>query len=59
MRYGDSERAVYYEQDRPLDRGGLIQKYLAVQVRFAFDISKEDLGFGHQEYGEPHPHDPL
>ena len=59
VRYGDSELAVYHEQDRPLDRGGLIQKYLAVQVRFAFDISKEDLGFGQQKHGEPRPHDPL
>ena len=28
------------EQDQPLDRAGLIQKYLAVQLRVSFDISK-------------------
>jgi hypothetical protein len=46
MRWRTSEVAVYYEQDQPLDRDGLIQKYVAVQYRFSFDVSKEDLGFG-------------
>ena len=40
------ELAVYHEQDQPLDRGGLIQKYLAVQLRVSFDVSKQDLGIG-------------
>ncbi len=46
VRWRQSELAVYYEQDRPLDRGGLIQKYLAVQLRVSFDVSKADLGLG-------------
>ena len=36
--------AFYREQDQPLDRSGLVQKYLAVQLRFSFDVSKQDLG---------------
>ena len=32
--------AFYREEDRPLDQSGLVQKYLAVQLRFAFDVSK-------------------
>jgi hypothetical protein len=46
VRWRSSELAVYHEQDQPLDRDGLIQKYLAVQLRVSFDISKEDLGLG-------------
>ncbi|MCP9440826.1 MAG: hypothetical protein NHB36_13180 [Nitrospira sp.] len=46
VRWRQSELAVYYEQDQPLDRGGLIQKYLAVQLRVSFDISKGDIDFG-------------
>lgn len=46
LRWRNAELAVYHEQDRPLDRGGLVQKYLAVQLRFSFDLSKEDLGIG-------------
>ena len=46
VRWRDMEFAVYHEQDLPLDRGGLVQQYLAVQLRFSFDISKQDLGFG-------------
>ena len=49
VRYGNSELAIYHEQDQPVDRAGLVQKYLAVQLRFAFDISREDLGLGHGE----------
>lgn len=46
LRWRTSEVAVYYEQDQPLDRDGLIQKYVAVQFRFSFDVSKGDLGLG-------------
>jgi hypothetical protein len=46
LRWRNMELAVYHEQDQPLDRGGLIQRYLAVQLRYAFDISKQDLGIG-------------
>lgn len=45
-RWRNMELAVYYEQDQPLDRSGLVQKYLALQLRFSFDISKQDLGIG-------------
>lgn len=45
-RWRNMELAVYHEQDQPLDRPGLIQKYLALQLRFSFDISKQDLGIG-------------
>ncbi len=44
VRWHDMELSVYREQDQPLDRNGLVQKYLAVQLRFAFDVSKNDLG---------------
>jgi hypothetical protein len=46
LRWRDSELAVYYEQDQPLDREGLIRKYLAVQLRFSFEFMKQDLGIG-------------
>jgi hypothetical protein len=46
LRWKNAELAVYHEQDQPLDRGGLIQRYLAVQLRFSFDVSKQDLGVG-------------
>lgn len=37
----DYEVSVYREQDRSLDKpGSLIQEYWAVQLRFAFDVSK-------------------
>lgn len=45
FRWRDMELAVYREQDQPLDRSGLVQKYIAVQLRFSFDVSKQDLGF--------------
>lgn len=46
VRWRDMELAVYCEQDEPLDRAGLVQKYLAIQFRFSFDVSKQDLGIG-------------
>lgn len=46
VRWRNMEFAVYHEQDQPLDRAGLVQKYLALQLRFSFDISKHDLGIG-------------
>ena len=46
VHWRDIEFAVYHEQDRPLDRGGLVQQYFALQLRFSFDISKQDLGIG-------------
>ncbi|HSA62442.1 MAG TPA: hypothetical protein VLE03_09410 [Nitrospiraceae bacterium] len=44
LHWRNMEFAFYSEQDMPLDRPGLIQKYLAVQLRFSFDVSKQDLG---------------
>jgi hypothetical protein len=38
---GDYEISVYREEDRSLDKPeSLIQKYWAVQLRFAFDVPK-------------------
>jgi hypothetical protein len=36
----DMELSVYQEQDQPLDKAGLVQKYTAVQLRFSFDVAK-------------------
>ncbi len=49
VRWKDMELAFYREEDRPLDQSGLVQKYYAVQLRFAFDVSKgalERMGMG-------------
>jgi hypothetical protein len=43
FRWEDMELSVYHEQDQPLDRSGLVQRYLAVQLRFAFDVPKRVL----------------
>ncbi len=40
VRWNDMELAFYREEDRPLDQSGLVQKYFAMQLRFAFDVSK-------------------
>jgi len=36
----DMEISVYREQDQPLDKPGLVQKYMAVQLRYSFDVPK-------------------
>ena len=36
----DMEISVYREQDQPLDKPGLVQKYWAVQLRYSFDVPK-------------------
>jgi hypothetical protein len=41
VRYQSMELALYHETDQPLDRDGLIQKYLALQFRYSFDVSKK------------------
>ena len=49
LRWRAMEFAVYREQDQPLDRPGLVQKYVAVQLRYAFDVPKrfaKTLGLG-------------
>lgn len=53
VRWRTSEVAVYLEQDQPLDRPGLVQKYVAVQYRMSFDVSKGDLGIGRVETVPP------
>jgi hypothetical protein len=41
FRYKDDyEVSVYLEQDQPLDKQGLVQKYVAVQLRYSFDVPK-------------------
>lgn len=53
LRWQDMELAVYREQDQPLDRAGLVQKYVAVQLRYSFDVSKQDLGLGKKKTTSP------
>ena len=36
----DMELSVYHEQDQPLDKTGLVQKYTAVQLRYSIDVPK-------------------
>lgn len=36
----DMELSLYQEQDQPLDKAGLVQKYTAVQLRYSFDVPK-------------------
>jgi len=36
----DMELSVYREQDEPLDKPGLVQQYVAVQLRYSFDVPK-------------------
>ncbi len=36
----DMELSVYREQDLSLDKPGLVQKYVAVQLRYSFDVPK-------------------
>ena len=36
----DMELSLYREQDQPLDKPGLVQKYVAIQLRYSFDVPK-------------------
>jgi len=36
----DMELSLYQEQDLSLDKPGLVQKYVAVQLRYSFDVPK-------------------
>ena len=40
VRFRDVEVALYREEDRPLDRGGLVQQYVALQFRYSFEVPK-------------------
>jgi hypothetical protein len=37
FRWGKTELSVYHEEDMPLDRDGLIQRYTAIQLRYQFE----------------------
>jgi hypothetical protein len=37
LRWRNSELAVLHEEDTPLDRGGLVQRYTAIQLRYEFE----------------------
>lgn len=37
VRHGDVELALIHEQDMPLDRSGLVQRYVALQLRYEFE----------------------
>ena len=43
LRWRDYELSFYREEDRPVDRDTLVQKYYAVQLRMAFDVPKQVL----------------
>lgn len=38
LRWRDAEISLYHEQDTPLDRAGLVQRYTAIQVRVEFEF---------------------
>jgi len=40
LRWQDFELSFYREEDRPVDRDTLVQKYYALQFRMAFDVPK-------------------
>lgn len=40
LRYDKAELAVIHEQDFPVDRTGLVQRYIAIQLRYEFEWTK-------------------
>jgi hypothetical protein len=48
VRYQDMELALIHERDMPLDRGGLVQRYLALQLRYEFEWTKSSSPAGKQ-----------
>jgi hypothetical protein len=38
LRWKDAEISLYHEQDTPLDRAGLVQRYTAIQLRVEFEF---------------------
>jgi hypothetical protein len=40
LRWRDYEMSFYREEDRPVDRNTLVQKYYALQFRMSFDVPK-------------------
>lgn len=43
FRWGDAELSIYHERDMPLDRGGLVQRYTALQLRYEFEWVRRKL----------------
>jgi hypothetical protein len=41
LRWGHAEISLYHEQDMPLDRDSLIQRYTALQLRYEFEWVKQ------------------
>lgn len=41
LRWKDYELSVLHERDVPLDRGGLIQRYTAIQLRYEFEWQRK------------------
>ncbi len=48
VRYQDMEIALIHERDMPLDRGGLVQRYVALQLRYEFEWTKSSNPAGKQ-----------
>lgn len=48
VRYQDTEFALIHERDMPLDRGGLVQQYFALQLRHEFEWTKSSSPAGTQ-----------
>ena len=46
LRWRDMEFAAYLEQDRPLGQSSLVQEYVAIQLRYSFDVPKRFVGLG-------------
>jgi hypothetical protein len=40
LRHKKAELAVIHEQDFPVDRTGLVQRYIAIQLRYEFEWTK-------------------
>jgi len=40
LQHGRGELSLYYERDMPLDRSGLVQRYLALQFRYQFEWTR-------------------
>ena len=48
VRYHEMEIALIHERDLPLDRGGLVQRYVALQLRYEFEWTKSSSPAGKQ-----------
>ena len=48
VRYQDMELALIHERDMPLDGGGLVQRYVALQLRYEFEWTKSSSPAGKQ-----------